>query len=335
MTTNAPNTVRRPSSGGGPIQAPAPKRYINELDNRPEASMNTISSLTGAQASVEYSWRAPSPPHIYVPQPRDDQTLALPAFVAMGYTDEERRILSEVTSNNSWINKAKEWKYSWRRNSQSILTFLQLGPSCAARDLAALRADGVTMLLVIRSTMTAAASLLSGDKAAHTLGIESAAVDVASNNELIAAFPRATRIINDHLVSQYRRHMAANGSVPQPCGKVLVFCESGNERSAAFVVAFIMNIYGLELIPAIQYVQSQRFCVAFDDDLKYMLNSYQDILKAQRCLGDAPPAPQPKPKRRRDDIEDEDGDVDMLGQGDDEARFGGRTAFVPFQALPQ
>ena len=128
--------------------------------------------------------------------------------------------------------------------------------------------------------------------------------------------------------------MAANGSVPQPCGKVLVFCESGNERSAAFVVAFIMNIYGLELIPAIQYVQSQRFCVAFDDDLKFMLNSYQEILKAQRSLGDAPAAPQPKPKRRRDEIEDEDGDVDMLGQGDDEARFGGRTAFVPFQAVP-
>ncbi|KAH9221367.1 hypothetical protein DL95DRAFT_328113 [Leptodontidium sp. 2 PMI_412] len=327
MSAPMASTFRGPNPRNGPIQAPAPQRYISGLDNRPEANMNTLSHLTGAQASTEYSWRAPSPPHIYIPQPKEDETLALPAFTAMGYTEEEKAILVEVTGNNSWIGRARNWKYSWRRESQSILTFLQLGPSCAARDLTALRNDGVTMLLVIRSTMTAAASLLSGDRAARALGIESAAVDVASNNELIAAFPRATRIINDHLLSQYRRHMAATGSVPQPCGKVLVFCESGNERSAAFVVAFIMNIYGLELIPAIQYVQSQRFCVAFDDDLKYMLNSYQDILKAQRDVPSAPPA---KPKRRRDDIMDEDGDVDMDGKGDDEARFGGRT-FVPFQ----
>ncbi|KAH7313102.1 dual specificity phosphatase-like protein [Rhexocercosporidium sp. MPI-PUGE-AT-0058] len=327
MSATTPNTSRRPNPGDGPIQAPAPQRYINEVDNRPEANMSTLSHLTGAQASTEYSWRAPSPPHIYIPQPREDETLALPAFMAMGYTEEERAILVEVTGNNSWIGRARDWKYAWRREAQSILTFLQLGPSCAARDLTALRNDGVTMLLVIRSTMTAAASLLSGDKAARALGIESAAVDVASNNELIAAFPRATRIINDHLLSQYRRHMATNGTVSQPCGKVLVFCESGNERSAAFVVAFIMNIYGIELVPAIQYVQSQRFCVAFDDDLKYMLNSYQDILKAQR---DVPLAPQAKAKRRRDEVIDEDGDVDMDGTGDDEARFGGRT-FVPFQ----
>ncbi|KAG4429956.1 hypothetical protein IFR05_014563 [Cadophora sp. M221] len=321
------NTFRGPNPRDGPTEAPAPQRYISGLDNRPEANMSTLSHLSGAQASTAYSWRAPSPPHIYIPQPKEEETLALPAFTAMGYTEEEKAILVEVTGNNSWIGRARDWKYAWRRESQSILTFLQLGPSCASRDLTALRNDGVTMLLVIRSTMTAAASLLSGDKAARALGIESAAVDVASNNELIAAFPRATRIINDHLLSQYRRHMATTGSVPQPCGKVLVFCESGNERSAAFVVAFIMNIYGLELIPAIQYVQSQRFCVAFDDDLKYMLNSYQDILKAQR---DVPSAPQAKSKRRRDDIMDEDGDVDMDGKGDDEARFGGRT-FVPFQ----
>ncbi|KAL2061965.1 hypothetical protein VTL71DRAFT_7343 [Oculimacula yallundae] len=332
MTPPSPNSIRRSNLGNGPVE-PSRQTYMREFDNRPESSMSTVSHLTGAQAATEYSWRAPSPPHIYIPQPREDQTLALPAFMALGYTEEERSILSEVTSNNSWISRSKEWKYAWRRESQSILTFLQLGPSCASRDLDALRRDGITMLLVIRSTMTAAASLLSGDKAAQALGIESAAVDVASNNELIAAFPRASRIINDHLISQYRRHMAANGTVPQPCGKVLVFCESGNERSAAFVVAFIMNMFGLDLVPAIQYVQSQRFCVAFDDDLKYMLNSYQDILQAQRSFADVPAAPQAqaKSKRGRDQIEDDEGDVDMMGRGDDEARFGGRTSFMPFQ----
>ncbi|CZT10203.1 related to protein tyrosine phosphatase [Rhynchosporium graminicola] len=316
----------------GPVRTPQPQRYIRELDNRPEANMSTISHLTGAQATNEYSWRAPSPPHIYVPQAREDQLLAQPSkFVALGYTEEERNILSVVTSGNSWVSRSTQWKYSWRRDAQSILTFLQLGPSVASRNLDALRRDGVTMLLVIRNTATAAARLLSGDKAAQALGIESAAIDVGSNNELIAAFPRATRIINNHLISKYRQHMAASGNAPHPCGKVLVFCESGNERSAAFVVAFIMNNYGLELVQAIQFVQSQRFCVAFDDDLKYMLDSYQGILQAQRSFADVPVAPYVKPKRRRDEIEDEDGDFDMIGHGDDKERFGGRTSFVPFQ----
>lgn len=237
-----------------------------------------------------------------------------------------------MTSQNQWIDKAKEWRYHLRREAQTIVTFLQLGPSNAAKNLDALRKDGVTMLLAIRSTLSAQASLLNGDKAARELGIESAHIDVAGNGELIAAFPRAFRIINDHLILQYREWNATSGGRPEsPNAKVLVFCESGNERSAAFVTAYLMNTYGLEHIPALQYVQSQRFCVAFDDNIKNMIKAYDDILVAQRQLSQDPPsAPTLKIKRSRADIDSDDVDMDM-GNRDDEERFSGRAAFVPFQ----
>ncbi|PBP27190.1 hypothetical protein BUE80_DR001882 [Diplocarpon rosae] len=308
------------------------KWYVDQEDNRPEASMTSISHLSGAQRASEYSWRAPSPPHIWVPQPREANEINIPGFQDLGYTSDDHAILTSVTANTPLLNRSQEWKYTARRSAQNILPYLQLGPSSASRDLETLKKDGVTLLLVIRNTASAAASLLSGDKSAATLGIQSAAVDVGGNGELIAALPRGIRIINDHLLSQYRKYTAIkNDAVPQPCGKILVFCESGNERSAAFVTGYMMHVFGMGLVPAMQYVQSQRFCVAIDDGLKHMLHSYQDILVAQRSL-DAPSATfqtLSKSKRRRDEVEDDE-DVDM-GQGDDEARFGGRTYFTPFQ----
>jgi serine/threonine/tyrosine-interacting protein len=274
-----------------------------------------------------------------VPQAPEDQQLVLPAYNGMNYDLEEREILKVITRNHNVVVGVKDWKYEMRRSAQAIQPFLYLGPSSATRDLDFMRREGVTMLLVIRNTMTAAASLLSGDKVARELGIQAAAVDVAGNQELIAAFPRACKIINDHLLSQFRQGIANgtvhSGAITTP-GKVFVFCESGNERSAAVVAAYLMNMFNLDLISAIQYVQSQRFCVAFDDGLKNLLLNYEELLNAQRCVSAATMTAQirsapsnAKPKRRRD--EDSDNKMGMSLDNSDEERFAGRGGFVPFQ----
>lgn len=275
-----------------------------------------------------------------MPQAPEDQELRLPAYNGMNYDAEEREILKVITQNHNVVVGVKDWKYEMRRKAQAIQPFLYLGPSSATRDLDFMRREGITMLLVIRNTMTAAASLLSGDKVARELGIQAAAVDVAGNQELIAAFPRACKTINDHLISTFRQSVANNTMYPGSAlvpGKVLVFCESGNERSAAVVAAYLMNMYGLDLISAIQYVQSQRFCVAFDDGLKNLLLNYEELLNAQRCVSAAITAAQvptavtsAKPKRRRDEASDDDMDMG-LDSLDDKERFGGRAGFVPFQ----
>lgn len=189
------------------------------------------------------------------------------------------------------------------------------------------------MLLVIRDTVMAQAKFLSGDKVAAQLGIESTAVDVSGQQELIAAFPRAIKVINDHLISVYRKFDM------RTWGKVMVFCESGNERSACVVAAYIMQMHNVELIEAIQYIQSQRFCIALNDEHKNLLYSWQQLLQARRHVSQDRNSLQqpkiaytftPKCKRGRRDLDDdEDMDVDP-DRADDEARFDGRVAFKPF-----
>ncbi|KAK5636098.1 hypothetical protein RRF57_011810 [Xylaria bambusicola] len=125
-------------------------------------------------------------------------------------------------------------------------------------------------------------------------------------------------------------------------GKVLVFCETGNDRSASVVSAYLMAILGLSAAEVCQFITYKRFCVSMDEDLKHTLRSYEDILLAQRTvhqhelksessiLASVPK----KNKRGIDETVDDDGDDGMTGmhqyQGSDRERFLGRDNFTPF-----
>ncbi|KAI4097223.1 MAG: hypothetical protein L6R37_006836 [Teloschistes peruensis] len=235
-------------------------------------------------AAQPWSFRPPSPPHVYIPPPTLDKN---------GNPDIQLKIKSDHNfdasgfANNDFLNTVShgdyqagscifEWKYEARRKAQRILPFLYLGPLTAARDYNFLQRNGITLLVAIRDVKTAVARVL-GSKAAQELGIPYAAVDTSGNQELIAAFPRGIEIINVHLSAMNQHN---NG--PSTAGKVLVFCESGNERSAAMVVAYLMAMYSIGVIKAIQFVQAQRFAVAFDDPMKVLLETYASILRAKR-----------------------------------------------------
>ncbi|KAF7868549.1 hypothetical protein EAF04_005080 [Stromatinia cepivora] len=283
-----------------------------------------------------YSWRPPSPPHIHIPPVvGTNAQIVLSKYRGLGDEEETREILGVITQGQNVSVERSDWKYEMRRHIQAILSFLYLGPSSGAREIETLKREGITMLLVIRDTMTAQARILSGAKVAQQLGIEAGAVDVSGNMELIAAFPRAIQAINDHLIRVFR-HRNPQGVNSRPLAatpKVLLFCESGNERSAAVAVAYLMATYELGLIEAIQYVQNQRFCVAFDDEMKHTLLNYHQLLEAKRSVTQTRQAEATvslRPKRRLEE-DDEDGDVDMgQSQRDDWDRFGGRTKFSPF-----
>ena len=226
----------------------------------------------------------------------------------------------------------------------------------AARDQGFLQREGITMVLAIRNTRSAQAKVL-GSKAAEELGIESKAIDVAGNQELIAAFPRTVAVINAHLSTMYQLQQAKATpsttpglphSSPVP-GKVLVFCESGNERSATVVTAYIMAMYSADLIRAVQIVQAQRFAVAFDDSLRNLLSTYEIMLKAKRDVvqadsrmgdhGDAGVLGTSKgilgrsansSKRTLDDAYDDDIDMDEGEEHMDHERFERRVGSAPF-----
>ena len=48
-----------------------------------------------------------------------------------------------------------------------------------------------------------------------------------------------------------------------------------------------MAMYWMDLFHAIQFVQSQRFCVTFNEEMKGLLLSFHDIVQAQRDVADA------------------------------------------------
>ncbi|MCJ1299426.1 hypothetical protein MMC08_002218 [Hypocenomyce scalaris] len=263
------------------------------ITNQP-TMVTSDSSHTPAYA---WTFRVPSPPRIIVPPPALDgngmpdltiDRVASRDFESSGFDNAE--FLRTVTYGDFvTANNMLDWKYEQRRMAQGILPFLFLGPVSAARDKEYLQREGITMVLAVRNTMSAQAKLL-GSKAASDLQIHHAAVDVAGNQELIAAFPRAIELINSHLSTMYKRQQGKNATRNQSVlkdggatpGKVLVFCESGNERSAAVVAAYMMAMYSMDLIKTIQIVQAQRFCVSLDDSLKNLLQSYETIIQAQR-----------------------------------------------------
>ena len=168
----------------------------------------------------------------------EDHRQLLPAYSGLVGGETNQEILKIITQGQH-IAKMKNWEYEFRRQFQHVLPFLCLGPSSATRNTDVLKQEGITMLLVIRDTMSATAKLMSGEKAAIQLGIEAAAVDVSGNPELIKSFDRAIDTINNHLISMYRqRSMYEADPETTTWGKVLIFCEYGNERSAAVVAAY-------------------------------------------------------------------------------------------------
>ncbi|CAK7564991.1 MAG: hypothetical protein SEPTF4163_002897 [Sporothrix epigloea] len=172
--------------------------------------------------------------------------------------------------------QGNNWTYEMRRDAQQILPHLYLGPTNAARDRPFLRRAGITKVMAIRDSRLAEARLLVVEHVARELGIESECVDVADSGALLRALTYAVQSINRHMLAMPTNAEGAS------TGKVLVYCETGNVRSPPVAAAYLMSMYGMELLEALQFVYEMRFCVSLDEEYKRMLLSFSDLLKA-RC----------------------------------------------------
>ncbi|MCJ1282243.1 hypothetical protein MMC26_001566 [Xylographa opegraphella] len=340
--------------------------------NRQTSYDTNLSSPPSHLPNHQWSYRVPSPPRVIVPPPQTNGA-GFPDvhigdggpidFESNGFANSEfLKIVTYADGDTTAMDSMLNWRYEERRMAQKILPFLYLGPLSIARDVAFLKREQITMIMAVRNTQAARANLLH-TKAALNLGIESCTIDVAGNQELIAAFPRAIAAINTHLSHTYENQQQRNaelsslGQPPQTSlpGRVLVFCETGNERSATVVAAYIMAMFCKDLIPAIQLVQAQRFCVSFDDSLRFLLQSYEAILRAKRDVaksladctgvpGDNHPHTRRRPssdapaegrmgtssKRTLDESYDDDVDMGSADKVRDDGRFERRDEFAPF-----
>lgn len=187
-------------------------------------------------------------------------------------------------------HKMLDWRYDNRREAQMVLPYLYIGPLSAAKNEKFIRDTGFTFLVSVRSTASGPTRTMDAAKMAAHYGISSYNVDIESPVDLMRKFPAAIKTINDHL-----EYTANGGSLSltdnaRPVviqGKVLIFCETGNERSAAFVAAYLMAVFNIDVIPAIQTVQSQRFSICMDDSTKNALGTFETLLRAERDVGRA------------------------------------------------
>jgi hypothetical protein len=293
-----------------------------------------LSTFSYPHRTSTSSYRVPTPPRIVVPPPTLNDN-ALPEFTLNVLKDAS--FLNNTTNYGKLVqqNLILEWTYERRREAQMILPYLYLGPLAAVKDGAWLRREGITCVLGVRQKGAFQSRLMNTAMAkVGDIGIENCAIDVVDNQDLIQSFPSTTAQILQHVA----QHLQQTGQL----GKVLVFCESGNERSAGVVAAYLMETHeDVDYIKAMQLCQAQRFCVNFDDGLKRLLQGYWDILCARRQVADTQGAAATNggngstPVKGKRTLErDEEEDEEMAGMDqDDVERFGGRQ-FAPFVDQP-
>lgn len=225
-----------------------------------------------------------------------------------------------------------DWDYNRRREAQAILPFLFLGPTTVAKDVPYLQAAGITMTLVVRhARQNQFPGPPAASKVADRLGIPCLVLDIYDNQALSHNLFSALDAINLHLSSVKAR----TGTL----GKVLLTDDTGNERAAAIVVAYIMAMTDFTLVPAIQFAQAQRFCINIDDALRHTLQAFADILQAHSDVGHLTStlqqpsitAGRPKEKRTHGDMVQDDHDHRAMDIDDPQAIIqSSRRDFTPF-----
>ncbi|KAG5930311.1 hypothetical protein E4U42_002235 [Claviceps africana] len=250
---------------------------------------------------AEYSYRAPEPPVVDIqalPGTSVGPAMELePSYQGVDPSQLTREDLEIITRNSKQLafDNAARWAHGDRYAAQAVLDYLYLGPTSAIRDHAFLTREAITMMVVVRDARMAG-TLRSVDHASRELGIPVEYVRVGGRiSDLMQALPNIMGLINQHLLAVHHTQSTAgrtdqegHGATgmrtrtetgtgtetwrPQR-GKVLLTCDSGNHHSATIAAAYLMSVYGQDLVSALQFVLLQRFSCIFDQDAKLMLRS--------------------------------------------------------------
>ena len=219
-----------------------------------------------------YVDKLPSPPRLAIPPlaapVQESRLKAIPTKATGIFKGESIPI--ESCLNMEW----GRWEYSNRYQAQQILPCLWLGPFSVARSPGFLSESGITFILAIRYTKPGQTPISSSFlQSAKHLNVATHTLDVTDNQSLIASFPAAINAVNSHLQSV----LDDTGRL----GTVLICCPTGNELSAAVTAAYLMDTTELTIVPVLQFLQMQRFCLNLDDAMKHTLQAYEDIVKAR------------------------------------------------------
>ncbi|MEE6493636.1 hypothetical protein FKM82_016905 [Ascaphus truei] len=164
--------------------------------------------------------------------------------------------------------RSEDWTYPMRREMQEILPGLFLGPysSVMKSKLSVLQKYGITHIICIRQSIEANFIKPNFQQLFRYL-----VLDIADNPiENIIRFFQMTKEFID-------------GSL-QTGGKVLIHGNAGISRSAALVIAYIMETFGIKYRDAFTYVQERRFCINPNAGFVHQLQEYEAIYLAKLTI---------------------------------------------------
>lgn len=181
----------------------------------------------------------------------------------------------------SYAGRHANWTYTDRNKAQDILPFLCLGPASIAKDKDYIERHGITMIIAVRSAAAVQKlpRLLDPTRFASCQGIQTATFDVDNPFAMINGIRPVLRLMTEHL------EQCNNGLVPgsngQVGGKILVFCETGNDRSPVLVAAYLMLLYGISWSDSLNFIHAYRFSVGLSTAMNEMLSNLEMVFKAQ------------------------------------------------------
>ncbi|RKU48961.1 hypothetical protein DL546_009437 [Coniochaeta pulveracea] len=231
----------------------------------------------------------PSPPRLDIPIPSREYShvtqLQLRPSGCVVTKAKSAQSLSVVTQGRiqAATDNQLAWAWSKRHCAQRILDFLWLGPYSVVRDRDFIAREKFTMVFMVRDKKLADSGYMDVKNLSEKLGTAVDSVDVSSQAPLSSIFDSAVEKINSHCLDRHANqceYVVVDGK--RYPGKVLVCCETGNDRSAVVVAAYLMKVYEATFIEATQFVLFARFCAMFTDDKRSMLKAYEDSLAAQR-----------------------------------------------------
>lgn len=161
-----------------------------------------------------------------------------------------------------------QWMYAMRRQMQEVLPGIFLGPYAAAMqsEYQTLVNCGITHIVCIRQLLEAKFI-----KPNFMHSFEYLVLDIADS-------------VNENIIQHFSKLRDFVDACLDKGGKVLVHSNTGISRSAALLIAYIMERYGLTYKEAFLYVQQKRFCINPNEGFVQQLKEYEPIYRARVAL---------------------------------------------------
>lgn len=163
------------------------------------------------------------------------------------------------------------WRYEARREAQLLFDTLWLGPLGVSKDEGFLVKNNIRVLISLMDPRAQPHKFM--DHSEIRFHHFDPGDHITTSLALVKQFDTINQLLDQYLV-----HGVG----------VLLFCETGNDKSATVASAYTMHRFDYDYVKGIQAVQSKRFSISLDDASKYVLLTYDELRKAKKDCQNTP-----------------------------------------------